>query len=425
MADSMSSSSDSSSDTGERSPTPPASRPLKPGKRKATKPAHEHKPKRQRNSDAIRVLTEKVSEISDFLGNFCQPISHSSEYGDDLNAEVSRELYSDDGQEPTITAESTNTLKLSLNTVLKEPSVPKSLKTHVDTIQAIQHFDSEDWSNLRYSEVQKHYCSRPGFTELESNDEIKPYDRFPNLSLTERGFAAITQALIKQQEAAQSSIDSLVKWSKSSSDLSPQSLLDKIKELFVEGDFQKISNDALQLACGHRADLIQQRRDNILRSVKDKYFKATLRKIPPSSEFIFQKENFSSAVDKNGGIAKTFWPVRQPSQNKPAAQAGTSHSNYKLPAQGTFEPKNFYLNMPRFGLPQPAQGHQNHFNSMMSRRDMHRPQNMQTNFQGNPSRQRGSRFQFSDGFRHNAGRGQNKNYSQNFPRRDYQQKRKL
>lgn len=340
MADSSTSS--DSSDTEEINSILPTSRPPK---RKAAKPAcDEPKEKRQRNSAAIRLLTDQVSQITNFLGNFCQPIYHSSEYGDDVNADVSRELYLDNDEEPPVTTEPSNALKLSLNTVLKEPSVPKSSKAHVDTIQAIQHFDSEDWSNLRYAEVQKHYCSRPGFVELETNAEVKPFDRYTNLSITERGFAAITQALIKQQDAAQSAFDSLMTWSESS-ELSAQSLVDKIKELFIEGDFQKISNDVLQLACGHRADLIQQRRDCILRSVKDKYFKATLRKIPPSSECLFQKEHFSSAIEKNGGVAKTFWPVRQPSHNKPAAQAGLHQTKYKLPAQGTFEPMNFYSNI--------------------------------------------------------------------------------
>lgn len=420
MADS-SSSSESSSDI-EGTPAPPAPLPPpKPAKRKA-KSANEPYQKRLRKSEAIRQLTDKVSEITNFLGNFCQPICHSSEYGDDVDADVSREMYSDDDQEPSVPTESPNALKLSLNTVLKEPSVPKSVKAHVDTIQAIQHFDSEDWSNLRYSEVQKHYCSRPGFVELETNEEIKPFDKFTNLSLTERGFAAITQALIKQQEAAQNSFDSLVTWSESTSDLSSRSLVDKIKELFVEGDFQKISNDVLQLACGHRADLIQQRRDSILRSVKDKYFKATLRKIPPSSESLFQKETFSSAIEKNGGPSKTFWPARQPFQNKPAAQAGSSQTNSKLPAQGTFETMNFYQNTPRMSLP--AQGYQPYFNPMRWR-DMHRPQIRQPNFHAYPPRQRGARSQFSDGFRQNNARGQNRNSGQNYPRRDYSQKRKL
>lgn len=422
MADSSSRSS-SDADEGRHStpPSPPPQPPSKRTKRKTAKPAREPSQKRQRTSVAIQQLTDKVSEITNFLGNFCQPIYQSSVIGDDLNADVSREMYLEEDQEPAVLTEAQSTLKLSLSTVLKEPSIPKSTKAHVDTIQAIQHFDSEDWTDLRYAEVQKHYCSRPGFVELETNEEVKPYDTFTNLSLTERGFAAITQALIKQQEAAQNAFDSLVTWSESSTDLSSQSLVGKIKELFVEGDFQKISNDALQLACGHRADLIQQRRDSILRSVKDKFFKATLRKIPPSSESLFQKEVFSSAVEKNGGSSKTFWPVRQPHQGKPAAQAGSSPNNYKIPAQGNFEPMNFYQNMPRTSLP--AQGNQPYFNPTRWR-DMHGPPTRQNNSQAYPPRQRRAHAQFSDGSRQNNARGQSKISSQNYPRRDYYQNQK-
>lgn len=430
MADSSSRSS-SDNDEGRHStppsplpqpPSPPPQPPRKSAKRKTDKPASEPSQKRQRTSVAIQQLADKVSEITNFLGNFCQPIYHSSEFGDELNADVSREMYSEEDREPTALTEPPGAPKLSLNTVLKEPSVPRSTQAHIDAIQAIQHFDSEDWAGLRYAEVQKNYCSRPGFVELETNEEVKPYDKFTNLSLTERGFAAITQALIKQQEAAQNAFDSLIAWSEASTDLSPQSLVDKIKELFVDGDFQKISNDVLQLACGHRADLIQQRRDNILRSVKDKYFKANLRKIPPSSECLFKKEIFSSAVEKNGGSSKTFWPVRQPYQNKPAAQAGSSQNNYKIPAQGIFEPMNFYQNMPRMSLP--AQGNHPYLNPLRWRGDMHRPPLRQKNFQAYPPRQRGTRAQFSDDTRQNNARGQGKTSGQNYPRREYYQNQK-
>lgn len=110
MADS-SSSSESSSDI-EGTPAPPAPLPPpKPAKRKA-KSTNEPYQKRLRKSEAIRQLTDKVSEITNFLGNFCQPICHSSEYGDDVDADVSREMYSDDDQEPSVLTESPNALKL-------------------------------------------------------------------------------------------------------------------------------------------------------------------------------------------------------------------------------------------------------------------------------------------------------------------------
>ncbi|KAJ2937620.1 hypothetical protein O0L34_g17876 [Tuta absoluta] len=171
-----------------------------------------------------------------------QPLYQSSERGDNdidvIEPDVSRHLYDEDTEDKAEQSSldsrinQPTTLKFTFNTVLKEPSVPKSTQNLLDTIKAVQHFDSEDWSNVRYAEVQKQYVSRPGFTDLETNEEIKAYDKFTNLSLTERGFAAITQALIKQGEAAQSGFEALISWLRSTTDLSPNSLQDKINEIF-------------------------------------------------------------------------------------------------------------------------------------------------------------------------------------------------
>lgn len=81
---------------------------------------------------------------------------------------------------------------------------------------------------MRYSEVQKQYCSFPSFTCLESNDEIKPYDKYSSLALIERGFAAITQALIVQNEAAQSAFTTLIEWANSSGNVSARSSQEKV-----------------------------------------------------------------------------------------------------------------------------------------------------------------------------------------------------
>ncbi|XP_026330620.1 uncharacterized protein LOC113238110 [Hyposmocoma kahamanoa] len=48
-----------------------------------------------------------------------------------------------------------------------------------------------------------------------TNDEIRPYDKNNSLALIERGFAAITQALIKQNETAQESFRGLMDWATS------------------------------------------------------------------------------------------------------------------------------------------------------------------------------------------------------------------
>lgn len=259
-----------STDSSSDSPSPgqqPVSPPQRRRKRKAR--STKRKSKRRRTDDAIARLAEEVGTLKDFISSvgFHPTGAYGPDYQPDCQSEVSAnvsgELYSENE------AAASNTpcdVEFSLNTVLKEPSVPKSLPAHVEILKSIQHFEK--------------YCSSPGFNFLETNDELKPYDKSNALALIERGFAAITQAVIKHNEAAQAGFKSLIEWASSTRDLSPKSLQEKIGDIFVKGSYQKTCADTLQLTCGHRAEIIQQRRDSVLKSVKDSFVKASLRKIP-------------------------------------------------------------------------------------------------------------------------------------------------
>lgn len=270
---------------------------------------------------------------------------------DVISLNASGELFSDD---------ESNSLQVPLNfeTMLKEPSVSKTTSEHIELLNSIQHLDCPEWSDVRYSDVQKNYCTKPGFVELDCNDEIKPFDRNPNLIIAERSYAALTLGLVKQREATKAGFESLLSWAVQTDDLSASSLKNKINEIFIEGDYNKISADILQICCGHRADIIEQRRDSILRSVKDKFIRANLRKIPPTIDSIFNKESFSNTLEKAGGVGKIFWPNRSASQkpNWTATQAGPS--NAKPPAQGYREPVHKYG---RSSSNQPTQGFHTNF----------------------------------------------------------------
>ncbi|CAH0720968.1 unnamed protein product, partial [Brenthis ino] len=360
-------------------------------KRKRSGSKERSEKRRKRLEETIHYLAQQVSGIQNYIANSSvafQPTCHSSAYvpdqgqnidiNSDISADVSGELYTRENctQEPVQTSELPVSFIFSLNTVLKEPTIQKSSQARVKLINSIQHFDTEDWNNVRYAEVQKQYCSAPGFTYLDTNEEIKSYDKYSSLALIERGFAAITQALIMQNEAAQSAFTALIEWASfSGNNITAKSLHEKVNELFIKGNFQKISSDVLQLACGHRAELVQQRRDNILRSVKDSFLKSSLRKIPPTSENLFNKESFSTAIEKSGGMSKVFWPLRAPTQNKAAAQAQPhqqtqvtpSHAMRMPSAVNCYYPQFDYINRP------PFQGAWNTFNVNSQGRDYVRP----------------------------------------------------
>lgn len=172
-------------------------------------------------------------------------------------------------------------------------------------LSSLQHFKSENWTNVRYSEIQKSYNARPGFVDLEANDEIKQIEKSSSLSATDKSLGAITRAVIMQSDALKKGVSDLLKWTQDAEIIDNESMISKIKEIF-SGDFQKISLDCLQLVCGRRADIIEQRRDAFISQIKDKFLKASLKKIPPSCEYLFDREPFVEFLKNNGGFSKIF-----------------------------------------------------------------------------------------------------------------------
>lgn len=161
------------------------------------------KNKRHRGQDkAIRYLAEQVSELQQFLFNY-PPTFYNNETGVQFDC-VDEPPVPNSIPDPELNPapeSSLQPLKLDLCTQLKEPSVPVTTDEHLSLLQSLQHFNTENWGNVRYSDVEKQYNSRPGYVDLEVNDEIKPFDRQSNLAHPEKFIAAVTYALILQSEA--------------------------------------------------------------------------------------------------------------------------------------------------------------------------------------------------------------------------------
>lgn len=147
-----------------------------------------HKRPRVDNSDLINKLAEQVSGIQQFLSqNFSTPVvapssginvtgENNDNADSDVSVDVSEELYNELSEAPPAPLQPQSEFSFSVNTVLKDPVILQSDPTYVDRLKSIQYFDSNQWVDVRYSDVQKKYVSTPGFTELECNDEIKAYD---------------------------------------------------------------------------------------------------------------------------------------------------------------------------------------------------------------------------------------------------------
>lgn len=241
-------------------------------------------------------------------------------------------------------------IDFKLETTVKN-KIQKSSEEHIGMLNKLQHFDSPDWSQVRFSEAQKGYNTVPGFVELDSNDLVKHLDRNRSLTVSERSLAAISHGLVMQNEALQKGVGLLVNWLMEHDEGSPvtgQQLCEKINDIF-DSDYNKINSDLLQMVCGRRADIIQQRRDSILHYVRDKYLREGLRKIPPTSEHLFKEPTFSDFITKHGGVSKVFVNTSYRS----SAQGGSSKPSL---AQRASDPSTSKTTATRSGpsMQQPA-----------------------------------------------------------------------
>lgn len=110
-----------------------------------------------------------------------------------------------------------------------------------------------------------------------------------------------------------------------------EDLHQKLSDLCSSSDFHKSSTDLMQMICGHRAEILQMRRDSILKHVKDSATRSSLRKVPPSVTHLFSAEKFSAVLERAGGIRKCFWPAQK--INVTAASQAASRKSHG-PAQG-------------------------------------------------------------------------------------------
>lgn len=228
-----------------------------------------------------------------------------------------------------------------LSVSVKEPAVLKAKHERVVKISALQRFDSTEWNSVRYTEVQKKHVAFPAFSELKVNEELRRFED-PLTPLRwhqmERSFAALSNAFLAQNEAVNKALHSLIDWSScSDTQLSPTSVYDKLKDLFGnESDYKTISHDILQIICGKRAEVLELRRRQLLKAVKNKYQREDLEKIPPSSEYMFSAQVLSEYLQKIGGVDKLEKQVRPKS---PARAKSPVRS--KSPVASTSRDKSF------------------------------------------------------------------------------------
>lgn len=319
--------------------------------------------KRKRNSYNQDLLQKLVSEVAELRKQVQTPYEHNN-CCSDIDLDVSGELFNEQSD-----SEKVRDFTINVGTSLKEGATSKTSESDLKTLKRLQHFNTPEWTEVRFADAQKQYLSTPGYVQLECNDEIAMFDTASDLAYAEKSYAALTLAVVKQQESFQEGFCDFLSWVRSPENLTHEKICEKVNDIFTKGKYYTISNDILQMTCGRRADLIEQRRSKILASVRDPLLKTVFRKIPPSCNNLFDADQLTSALDKVGGVRKAFW--QKASGNKPAAQAKNLPNMPQPPAQGC---TNYYQT--------PAQGVRNRPHTCCHGQKPNSSQeHMQSNFQ--------------------------------------------
>lgn len=232
-----------------------------------------------------------------------------------------------------------------VSTTVKDPVYGKSNENFLKKLSDLQRFKCDDWHAIRFADTQKKYLTTPGFVELNVNDELKRFESAmlkedSRSYLLERSFAGLTNALLTQKDNLQSSLQTLVDWAYDSKELlTPSSLFGKIQDIFSkESAYSKVTDDLLQMVCGRRADLINTRRETLLRHISEEYHRDVLYKIPPSAASLFNDELVQTYLQKIGGAEKLS------SLPKPATKTHYKENLFQNPKPATSkQPDNTFF----------------------------------------------------------------------------------
>ncbi|XP_063365812.1 uncharacterized protein LOC134654276 [Cydia amplana] len=262
-------------------------------------------------------LSYQVNAITDFIQRSMHPETQSqnrSESSSDDEAPLESVTFKD------------------FNTTLKDKGFGKTEEAKFELLKNLQRFDSREWADISFFDIQKSFLAVPGFKELETNDELRHYDKSKYLASFEKTLASLTHAFLLHRDHTQTCLQNILKWAGQCENITAVSLKDKITDLFIEDDkYNKSTNDILQILCGKRADVVLNRRSEILKNVTDTVTAAGFRKIPPSYENLFQADKLKEFLKNEGGLNKVF-----PAQNKP--RKNQKFPRFSAANRGYFQP---------------------------------------------------------------------------------------
>lgn len=118
--------------------------------------------------------------------------------------------------------------------LVKDPLYPQSNLKLLNKLEILEHFKTEYWQSIRFSETQNNYLSTLGFIELKPNEELRRFEPHKNedyhLCLLQRSFAAMTHVMLFQRVELQNTLQNLINWSgDKETNLTPSLLFKKLR----------------------------------------------------------------------------------------------------------------------------------------------------------------------------------------------------
>ena len=233
----------------------------------------------------------------------------------------------------------------------EKKAVLPALKERLDILNILQRFGSSEWKEVRYSNTLRNFTAFPGFTDLRVNEELCYLDRKKDPILaTERVLAGLSNAILEQKDVLKISLQEIVDWAFSNPrDFNPNTLFDKLSSAFGSGS-QMLKNfdQIMQVICGKRAECIENRRERLLSELQNKNVQAALRRIPPSSEYLFSKEKLAPLIQSLGGSQNwlntpSYMTTKRPLQKKDSVPSGSGNNRTFQPSGKSFQaPKYRY-----------------------------------------------------------------------------------
>lgn len=118
--------------------------------------------RKRKRSHKDRKLEKLFEDVADLKKNFmCRGSefdrgSYELDRGDCVDDNVSRQLYCDyvSTEEPD-NSELGPEISLSIGTKIKDPEILNTPSAYLEVLKNIQRLEDPDWTNVRYSEVQK------------------------------------------------------------------------------------------------------------------------------------------------------------------------------------------------------------------------------------------------------------------------------